>query len=157
MVLWMLAAECPASVPRAKKKGLAMKLNPCIILAGGRGFEPRLAESESVSCPFPFNHLQNNYLLFNHFCTRLHTAIHGHTRSICSGFAAQCSVQWNRNIMLVIVFFRYPLATFPGIWCHTPRGIAPAPAEATSLFSRGFPPPHHRCGVTEGRQTTNWQ
>ncbi len=56
--------------------------------------------------------------------------------------------------MVVIVFFRYPLATFPGIWCHTPRGIAPAPAEATSLFSRRFPPPHHRCGVTEGRQTT---
>ncbi len=56
--------------------------------------------------------------------------------------------------MVVLVFFRYPLATFPGIWCHAPRGIAPAPAESTSLFSRGFPPPHYRCGVTEGRQTT---
>lgn len=43
----MLAAECPASVPRTKKKGLAVKLTPCFVLAGGRGFEPRLAESES--------------------------------------------------------------------------------------------------------------
>ena len=88
------------------------------------------------------------------FCTLTYTAIHGQPRSICSVFAAQCSAQWNRNIMLVIVFFRYPLATSQGLWCHSLRGIAPASAEATSLFSRGFPPPHHRCGVTEGRQTT---
>ena len=46
-----VAAECPASVPRAKKKGLAVKLNPCFVLAGGRGFEPRLAESESAVLP----------------------------------------------------------------------------------------------------------
>ena len=118
-----------------------LSLNPCICLAGGRGFEPRLAESESVSCPFPFNHLQNNYLLFNHFCTRPYTPIHGQPRSICSVFAAQCSVQLNNNIMVILVFFRYPLATFQELCCHSLRGIAPAPAEATSLSSRGFPRP----------------
>ena len=46
-----VAADCPASVPRAKKKGLAAKLTPCFVLAGGRGFEPRLAESESAVLP----------------------------------------------------------------------------------------------------------
>lgn len=34
-----------------KKKGLAVKPTPCFILAGGRGFEPRLAESESAVLP----------------------------------------------------------------------------------------------------------
>ena len=29
-----VAAECPASVPRAKKKGLAVKLNPCLSWLG---------------------------------------------------------------------------------------------------------------------------
>jgi hypothetical protein len=43
-------------------------------VAGGLGFEPRLAESESVSCPLKIEHLQYSSLAVRYACADFCTA-----------------------------------------------------------------------------------